>query len=451
MTQAAYEFRVLTGVHADARCPVADTIRIGRHPDGDVVLADAAMPETAQVRVADGQWHLAVEGAPESSQALNQPVELGGMWVTVATPESAWPAVPMTVPTLAAAPESPSVDTPIAADVAALAGTPAPPMFADEPPPSQPDQAIAPKPRRRLLVPLALAFMVLAVAIALLLLALPASKPAIPVAQATRPDPAAQSMVAVEQALERLGLRPALQVSRGADGVVRVTGWVRDREEEERVADAMARIWPMPAMRLHNRAEIAQTARTLLASHSYRYVVTADDTGNLHLRGIAADGAHRTRALDVLRDQLPGVGIDSSGVVLAHQVSDALYEALAQNDLQQVRLLWQTDRLEPTTDGLDPAAMQRLRKLVAGFNERYLDIIALPAQAEPAPVAQAPVQVATTVPFRIRSVVGGPQPFLVLGDGTKLVPGGRVGRYRLSAIENNRIVFDQPHATVVAR
>jgi len=261
-------------------------------------------------------------------------------------------------------------------------------------------------------------------------------------------------VAAVEQALDSLGMRPALQVTRGPGGVVIVTGWVRDRAEQDRVSGALARVWPMPAMRVNNRAEVAGSAQALLRPYSYRYEASMGADGSLAVRGVASDAAQRQRALNMLSSQLPGVQVDGMRVVLAQQVSDELYGMLENAGLTQVKLMWQTDRLEASTTGLTPAQQLRLREMIDRFNPRFMNIVALPA-LPPEQIAQvkaaAAPPVATTVPFRIQSVIGGPQPFLVLGDGTKLVPGGTYRRYRLASIESNRIVFDQPHAAVVPR
>jgi type III secretion protein D len=178
--------------------------------------------------------------------------------------------------------------------------------------------------------------------------------------------------------------------------------------------------------------------------------------GSLAIRGVASDAAQRQRALTMLRSQLPGITVDGMYIVLAQQVSDELYALLENAGLTKVRLLWQTDRLQASTDGLTPDQQARLREMIERFNPRFMNIVALPT-VTPAEVAVAraaalaPPPVASTVPFRIQSVIGGPQPFLVLGDGTKLVPGGTYKRYRLASIEAGRIVFDQPHAVVMPR
>ena len=86
--------------------------------------------------------------------------------------------------------------------------------------------------------------------------------------------------------------------------------------------------------------------------------------------------------------------------------------------------------------------------MIEEFNPTHLRVATL----LPATPAAAPRRaVATTVPFAIRSVMGGAQPFVVLGDGTKLVPGGTYRQYRLVSIDNGKVTFDGPTYAVVSR
>lgn len=466
---ARHEFRVLSGVHADARCAIADEASVGSDAAGDIVLSDAGVPRIAQLRVAGETWSLAANDAANDADAapdlsLGQPVKLGEIWVTVSRPEDPWPLVPAAnveraAPVLTASEKATAKEPPAAGD--SLAGQPVSPAIlaatgtaAGAGTGAKPGTPPPRKRRGRFVVPLALALMVLAIAIALLVAMLPGRAPVVAATVDPRAAALEQSVATIEQALDKLAMRPALQVTRGAGGEVIVSGWVRDRAEQDRVAGALARIWPMPAMRVNNREEVADSAQALLRPYSYKYVAAAGPDGSLAIRGIASDAAQRQRALTMLRSQLPGITVDGQHIVLAQQVSDELYAMLETAGLAQVRLMWQTDRLEASTEGLTPLQQARMREMIERFNPRFLNIVALPpAPPEAVAVAKAAAAapVATTVPFRIQSVVGGPQPFLVLGDGSKLVPGGTYKRYRLASIDASRIVFDQPHAAVVSR
>lgn len=470
MTTARHEFRVLSGVHADARCAIAEQASVGSDAAGDIVLSDAGVPRSVQLRMHGEKWSLAANDADAAPDlTLNEPAQLGEVWVTVSRPEDPWPLVPSVavsagtvasvagakVDVAAAARDSAAPAAPAAAATSApsLAGKPVDPAVLAA---TGTGTTHSPPPRRRgrFIVPLALALLVLAIAIALFVALLPGPPPAPVVAVDPRAAALEQSVAAVEKALDALGMRPALQVTRGPGGVVVVSGWVRDRAEQDRVSGALARIWPMPAMRVNNREEVAGSAQALLRPYSYKYEASMSADGSLAVRGVASDAAQRQRALNMLSSQLPGIQVDGMRVVLAQQVSDELYGMLENAGLNQVKLMWQTDRLEATTTGLTPAQQARLREMIDRFNPRFMNIVSMPPvtpEAVAVAKAAAAPPVATTVPFRIQSVIGGAQPFLVLGDGTKLVPGGTYKRYRLASIDADRIVFDQPHTAVVPR
>ena len=81
--------------------------------------------------------------------------------------------------------------------------------------------------------------------------------------------------------------------------------------------------------------------------------------------------------------------------------------------------------------------------MVDEFNKKYWNIAQL-GSAKPETVADS-------VPFAIRSVIGGPQPFIVLADGSKVLVGGMHKKYKLIAVEDKRLIFDGPRRPIVKR
>lgn len=94
----ALELRVLSGLHRDARCLVADGAVLGADPACDIVLADDGMgPRAARVRIGEGGWDLALDdGAPSQQPGtpFNRPVPLGPVWITVARRGDPWANAP---------------------------------------------------------------------------------------------------------------------------------------------------------------------------------------------------------------------------------------------------------------------------------------------------------------------------------------------------------------------
>ncbi|WYX61161.1 EscD/YscD/HrpQ family type III secretion system periplasmic domain-containing protein [Achromobacter xylosoxidans] len=130
-------------------------------------------------------------------------------------------------------------------------------------------------------------------------------------------------------------------------------------------------------------------------------------------------------------------------IALAQQVSDTLSSRLVDAGLSGVTLTWKPDHLEIAAGALDDDQQARLQETLDDFNKSHLGVARLAAASATA--------AADSVPFVIRSVVGGAQPFVVLEDGSKLLVGGVYRKYRLVAVENTRIIFEGPRTAIVTR
>jgi len=261
-------------------------------------------------------------------------------------------------------------------------------------------------------------------------------------ARVDRTAAAQQSLPQIRTVLERLGLAGRLQAAMTAQGTVQVSGWVRDEAERDALAAALAQIWPMPAMQVSTETDALRTAQKALDGFPVKYLPRYDGDGRLSILGVAADEAGRAAAVEAVRAQLPGMVVMGNGIQLAPAVADALARELAANGLNGVTLSWQPHRLQTDASALDTEQMERFETVLTAFNQRFFDIAALPGPDRP---------YADSVPFGIRSVVGGKTPFIVLEDGSKLLVGGTYRRYRLTGIEEKRLTFDGPRPAIVLR
>ncbi|MFY2645884.1 type III secretion system inner membrane ring subunit SctD [Achromobacter insuavis] len=441
----ALELRVLSGLHRDARCQVADGAVLGADPACDIVLADDGMgPRAARVRIGEGGWDLALDDAatnPQPGTPFNRPVPLGPVWITVARRGDPWTNAPDAANDALAR----AAVEPAAAPEATPAVAPAP---SDEDrqlerrlplPPAQGRR------RKRDSWPMALGLgaVVLTIVVAIVLTLMPQST----VSRAPQVDPrlvaAEKSVGQISAVFERMGLTSRLHVSMARDGVVTVSGWVRNAAEQDAVASALSQIWPMPAMRISNEDEVVRTARAALRAFNVRYEPRYEGDGRLNVVGIASSARERASALDALRAQLPGMTVLGNAIALTQQLSDTLSSQLVDAGLSGVTLAWKPDHLEIAAGALDDDQQARLQDVLNEFNQNHLGVARLAAtSASPA---------ADSVPFVIRSVVGGPQPFIVLEDGSKLLVGGVYRKYRLVSVENTRIIFEGPRAAIVTR
>ena len=464
-TDAPLELRVLSGAHRDAHCPVHDGATVGSDLACDIILEDADAPEYRIFLSIDaGYW--SVSPSDDSNDqpqrlAFNHPLALGGAAITIAPATSPWPVAPtpaiVSEPTFdhepkptaerAAASEWPDVITvghePTAPTVHAGSATGKRNSHTTTPPrPTMP----ALRKRDSWPVMLGVAAVILAILVAIIMAYLPAATGTPRPNVDPRMEAAQQSIGQINAALERLGLASRLHVSLSADRSVTVSGWVHDEQEERRVAGVLSQVSPMPALRLSSEAQALRAAQSTLRKFPIKYVPRYEGNGRLRVTGVAPDNATRSAALRALTEQVPGMTILGGDIALQNEVEDTLRRALDAAGLSVASILWQSEGLVVDPSRLDALQQTRLQALVKDLNARYADVI-IATQAPTTTQAQP----GDSVPFRIRSVVGGLQPYVVLGDGSKLMAGGNYQGYLLVEISDKRLVFEGPHRVIIPR
>ncbi len=434
----AWELRVLSGIHQHAHAPIADGALIGADPECDIVLADAGIAShMARVRINATTWMLAPvapdgDGGPAAERRFGEPGLLGPVWLALDAPEAPWIDAPVAEPR--ANPDTPPAQAEPDSIVAPAA---------DSPPPS------APAPARRTRE----ALYVYGGMVSMLMLSLAGLSFLLPPQQQRLAQADAQqlaidaSLPEIMRVLERLGLSQRLNVTRRPDRSIVVTGWLRDAAEQDALAAALSKIWPMPALRVTNEADMQATAEQVLKAYPLRYQTRYEGDGRVAVRGVAPDAQQRARVGDALRGALPGLRFDLTEVELADETAARLASAAADAGLPSLDMAWNGVRLEVSPPD-DAGQTKKLAAVIDAFNAARFQIAFLQARPErPAPKRA----IVTSVPFQIRSVMGGAQPFIVLGDGSKLTPGGIYQQYKLVSIENGTVTFDGPAYAVISR
>lgn len=450
---ATLELRVLSGAHSEARCAVHDGATVGSDMGCDIVLEDSDAPQYhIHLNEEKRQWSLSASSEPADEtphHALNEPVLLGEVAITIAPEAMPWPVMP-----------SPDTEAAFAAagNQALVAS-----LDADEPLPDErpaqpaaeatgkavhiPSKPVVPPLRKRDAWPVVLGVVavLLAILVAIIMAYLPGTDGAVQRTADTRSEAGQQSLSQINATLERLGLASRLHVSISGDGVVTVSGWVQNDQEERQVAAALSQIWPMPALRLSIEAQALRRAQDALKKFPINYAVRYDGNGRLHVAGISPDTQTRAAALRALAEQVPGMTILGNDIVLGRDVEHALLARLKAANLSVASLKWLPDGLEVDISNVDASDQSRMQAILENFNTTYLDILrwTRPRVAAPKPD--------NSIPFQIRSVVGGPQPFVVLSDGSRLMTGGTYQGYRLVEISDTRLVFEGSHRAIVPR
>jgi type III secretion protein D len=161
--------------------------------------------------------------------------------------------------------------------------------------------------------------------------------------------------------------------------------------------------------------------------------------GVLKIKGIAATDADRLTALQRLAAQQNDIPIAAVEILSTAEVQSALMRAARDAALPAVALTWNAGVLAVKANHFNATQRNHLTSLITALNKRYLNVFTLEQED-----AQA---VAMNIPFRIHSIIGGPQPWLILENGTKLVVGGTYDNYRLKSIEDSRVIFEAENST----
>lgn len=515
---AAAELRILTGRHAGARAPLAGGERMGADDGCDLILTDLDLPSDmgAWVQIAMGRWW--VRSSPPEAQALadappadpasswvsEQPwgavAYLGQVAITVSAADAAWQAVPhghVEAAGAAATADKTAAGTTL---TAASAGSPtqasgtgdpvlavipqndaADPQHGHNPAPEPGGRAVdatvrtgagvaagsAPaKARRRwqpaLIIGLALAALLLSVFWSLL--KGQGAQRAAEGAQASEANAAAAGAERQQRLLRDIQLAIArvdpglrLRIEALPAGGARVSGWVADIAQLDRLAEGLAGIRPAPALAVRTASDLMDDLVEAGGPDAQALRFELLGEGRVRAHGLVMAPAERDRVLALVRARVPpGIEI-VDGLRVASAQGGTVQEWLRTAGFAGAEARWDGEQM---VIGLDIGGQERARleSLLARaatplsgipFVLRTREVGRAPAVAAvpavPAHASKAPL------PFSIRSVVGGAVPYIVLGDGSKLQPGGRRAGWRLVAVESDRIVFDGPRSLVVLR
>lgn len=491
------ELRILTGCHAGARVPLAGGERLGPGDDCDLILTDLGLPADAGawIQLATGRWWVRSEAAPDSGSADSvasvQPLSawvveqawgavayLGRVAMTVSLADAPWQKVPPGLEPASGAtlpiepPESvplpsPAVDTlpQDALDLKDEAGAPnlaasAVDLMAHD---GKVSSGPAPAPRRwqpAWIIGAALVVLLLSVFWSLLQ-GQEATREPPDTRAVTGPadvDPALQQRLLrdIQLAIARVDPALRLRVEALPAGGARVSGWVADIAQLDRLAEGLAEIRPTPALSVRTASDLVDDLVDVggLEAPSLRFELLGE--GRVRALGLVMAPAERDKVLALVRARVPqGIEI-VDGLRVASAQGGAVQEWLRTAGFAGADARWDGEQM---VIGLDIGSLERARleSLLARpatplsgipFVLRAREVAGRAADA----LRGVPVHAsAAPLPFRIRGVVGGAAPYVVLGDGSKLQPGGRRAGWRLVTVEPDRLVFDGPRALVVLR
>ena len=470
---AAAELRILTGCHAGARVAVAGGERLGADDACDLILTDLGLSAgaAAWLQIATGRWGVASgpDAAPHwvAEQAWGTAAYLGQVAMTVSLPDAPWQPVPPGLEPAGGAPlpvEAPPV-TLVPEEEAPQAPAPA----ADAPQEEQASAPVAVDPRLPSAAPrrwqpawiigAALAALLLSVFWSLLQRQGSVQPPAAAaVVAAPEADPAQQQRLLrdIQLAIARVDPALRLRVEALPEGGARVSGWVADIAHLDRLADGLAEIRPVPALSVRTASDLIDDLVDAGGADAPALRFELLGEGRVRALGLVAALAERDKVLTLVRARVPpGIEI-VDGLRVASEQGGAVRAWLHMAGFVGAEVHWDGEQMAIALD-IGSQERARLESLLARPATPLSGIpFVLRAREVPgravAATSALPVHAsAAPLPFRIRGVVGGVVPYVVLGDGAKLQPGGRRDGWRLVAVESDRLVFDGPRALVVLR
>lgn len=447
------QLRILSGMHAGACAPLdGDAYLLGALDDCDFVLTDAGVqPHHARLSRTDGGWQLdwvAQEGgepvlAPmrlESGKA----VPMGPIVVAVDDALAPWP----TLEQLVLVPHAPALEPQL-------------------PPPAQPVGESGQRARRRRLLP-ATALLAPLMS-ALMWFAWPAGSGQMPAAgdpgAGTADDPVAAAAPlapgqpdmsqkqAIDAALKSAGLGGQAKVEHTGAGWL-VHAPVMSETEGEALSAALSRIRPRPALRLTTesdlRDEVAPALARLAQEQRAALSLHPAGQGRFRIEGTMDSAAARDTLLAALARSFPHVRGWDNAVSTPQDAGMRLLAELRQQGWQASGE-WGDGAMQITVQLHQRDVPHWERTLMAATQANpvplraRLDIVqagAAASAAPVAPVAPAAASAASTLPFTVRSVVGGDMPYVLLTNGEKLAHGAVSQGWRLSAVSVSQVVFE---------
>ena len=418
------ELRVLSGTHAGARVLLPEAPQtLGSDAECDLVLSDdgiqarharLAYQEDGSVRV---EW-LGEDAARTSHLLPGQGADLGGgVRIAVAPADAPWvDEVELVTPEVTATPEP-------AAQAQAI------------------DEATPVDARRSGTWMAAIGLGGVAVACVVVLGMLLSPGPAADAPGSTETASAAMPMAspeAVSKAVAELQLGDRVRVEPDARRGARVRAAFLSDAEVERLVAVVSGLSPRPRLEVLAADDVLAAIQEVLLNHADpargRPTATLAGAGRIRVEGRVRDPATREQLQGELQRGFPMVSGFDWQLSTDEELAQRLLEELQGLRLGEVQGRWADGRLSVEAR----IASDRVARWERGLaNAVARHPVPLEATLLPPPVAAR-----ASLPFSVRSIVGGVMPFVTLGDGRKLVLEGEAEGWRLAAIGTTAVVFE---------
>lgn len=259
-------------------------------------------------------------------------------------------------------------------------------------------------------------------------------------------DEARRQIPILEAAILRVDPALVLHYTPLRDGHVRVTGWVDTNQQLDRIDDALNAQQPRPVTRVVVFQQLREELRAQLRDSYPSLEFAPGGPGRLKVSGLVTTEAERHAVMAAVRGQVSDdLDVESDlRMARAHLLAD-IAEAFTVDGFSDALVRWTGGTYAVTLS----VPTDERRRFEAGLPDLIKRFPGVPLLIKPKFVSVTPVR--SPPPFPISGVIGGHVPYVVLPDGSKLLPGGRHKGWRLHSIEAQVLIFDFPRRLVVAR
>jgi type III secretion protein D len=248
--------------------------------------------------------------------------------------------------------------------------------------------------------------------------------------------------------IARLGLnaRVTLDVSKPQRPVARAV--FLSEQETEALAQVLSRRTPAAHLELIEEAQaveqvvrqVQRVAEPLGAKLSVRHL----GGGRFRVEGQVADESQRTQIATDLKDLLPQVTEFEFAMQARSELANAMLSELKRLGIGQLQGGWREGVLVIDAR-LPPGGVPQWERALLAAAERY----EVPFRATVVGGEATAGSSSALSPFTVRSVVSTPQPYVILSDGTKLVPGAQIAGWHLVEIDRQGVRFKGPEGQTI--
>lgn len=432
------ELRVLHGLQSGSRLTlfIGDYV-LGTDDECEVMLAgprlrgvharlqfdgDRAAITPLDGKVLDAQGNEIGENFP---LALGMPVDLGGVWICVDEIDTPWPATDELIPHPAPQPTTVREESVRSTPTAATAL------------PAIPKQDSNRKHARRVLV-----FAMSTLATIALLGIVGAGWLATRSVETPTPAPPrnedGKQLDALMARLAETFPGRSISVKPGAGGVTVVTAYAADKTMADRMETSIRKYAGTPIVQLFRDDSMLDSAREV--TRKFRQdgtramaQVTEVSNGVAVVKGTIVSNSTRDELLEALRNGVAGLRSIDASLRNAEELPSVLSDRIANAGLSK-KLQVVSQQPEFILRGaLSEEDMQRWESLLLDFSNEFGRLLSI--RATIALLQQRP-------PVDIKTIVGGPMPFIITESGQRISIGGETNGHTVSAIRDNEVIFD---------